>query len=215
MKERAITFTGDMVRATLEDLKTQTRFAVKQVAGYGNVREFQRSETPGYDYTFRCRRGLWQDFREVTFLKRCPFGSPGDRLYVRETWGINPDEGGVVYRATDPDWADDEGWKWRSPAIMPRQASRLVLEIVSVRVERLQSISEADAIAEGARRTRLPLATVDGCDVWHWGDYPTGTVSATAIDAFAAWCKQNKRRVGDWEENQCQWVIGYRRIANA
>lgn len=102
---------------------------------------------------------------------RCPYGAPGDRLWVRETWqaihvSIDPETGcgddvqaapsipkdsqngwwGVVYAATDP---QANGFAWRPSFYMPRWASRITLEVTEVRVERLQDISEEDAIAEG------------------------------------------------------------------
>lgn len=84
----------------------------------------------------------------------CPYGVPGDRLWVRETWMPAMDAGGGLVRyAADYDDAGREHMaslqRWRPSIHMPRQASRLTLEVVSVRVQRLQEISEEDARAEG------------------------------------------------------------------
>jgi len=104
-KSRPILFSGPMVRAILDGRKTQTRRLVNRVSGHGQVRQFQRSTTPGYDWQFRCRRGLWQDYRDSQFLTLCPYGQPGDELWVRETWApysadaVN-EEGEVIYRAS-------------------------------------------------------------------------------------------------------------------
>nr|WP_064782298.1 hypothetical protein [Thalassospira tepidiphila] len=103
----------------------------------------------------------------------CPYGKPGDLLYVRETWSghhifkdIKPSERGHINTEDGPVFKDelwfwaDGGPKWGDwekprPGIhMPRWASRITLEVTDVRVERLQSISEEDAIAEGVELMR-------------------------------------------------------------
>lgn len=162
MKSRPIIFRGDMVRAIREGRKTQTRRVV-------TLREFDRSGTPGYDWTFRDRRGVWNDYDNAHLLARqCPYGVPGDELWVRETWCFEADPitsrttERVLYKATDQcDFLDDgdgsavlnkdgsERSPWRSPLFMPREASRLTLVVRSVRVERLSEITNADARAEG------------------------------------------------------------------
>lgn len=99
-KERPILFSGDMVRAIRDGKKTQTRRIVK-------FKQFGRSYTPGYDWTFRgTRRGhtsssLWQDLRHDELLQLCPYGVRGDRLWVRETWApVNSECGpGFTYKA--------------------------------------------------------------------------------------------------------------------
>lgn len=162
MRERPSLFNGAMVRAILDGRKTQTRRPILSVARIGRVTEFQRSTTPGYDWIMRDRAMRWNDLREPSLMARCPYGVPGDRLYVRETW--NKEGGMITYRA-DGDWiaayrredaADDAARKARglrvrwSPSIhMPRWASRLTLEVTAVRVERVQGITEDDARAEG------------------------------------------------------------------
>lgn len=150
-KERPIIFSAPMVRAILDGRKKQTRRIVK-------LREFGRSETRGYDFIFRDRRGLWNDYSVADLMRKvCPYGAPGDRLWVRETFGLpSPCRCGtceplnkkhVSYRAdyTGERFVD----RWRPSIFMPRWASRITLEIVSVRVERLNNISEEDARAEG------------------------------------------------------------------
>lgn len=134
MRERPILFKGDMVRAILAGTKTQTRRPVKLKVGNDN-----RFDIPGKRTVMNIN-----DPRAVEF---CPFGQPGDRLWVRETWHSE--------RATHPVFAfyradgDDGKLIWRPSIHMPRWACRLVLEIVSVRVECVGDITEADAKAEG------------------------------------------------------------------
>jgi hypothetical protein len=127
-----------MVRAILDGRKTQTRRVVKgRDVRVGPIAVLHRVKRSDGD--------MWEQLN-------CPYGQPGDRLWCRETWA--PSYPGVTappfhYRATfDP--AEFAGMiRWKPSIHMPRWASRIMLEIVSVRVERLQDITEADAKAEG------------------------------------------------------------------
>lgn len=139
MKERPILFSGEMVRAILSGAKTQTR------------RLYRPRPCDNVD-----------DKHGPLVVLPSPYGSPGDRLWVRETWTHDHDsledaraahedamsESSVLYRASMTT-VDAEIYKWRPSIYMPRWASRITLEVTDVRVERLQAISEADARAEG------------------------------------------------------------------
>jgi hypothetical protein len=154
MKERPIIFSAEMVRAILDGRKTQTRRIVKNMP--------QEPACGGYfdAYNGGPHWNWWtHDNRCCLPQIQCPYGKPGDRLWVRETWRPSLSGGFTVYRADNG--ADertkalanahkDSTMRWRPSINMPRYASRISLEIVSVRVERLHDISEADAIAEGA-----------------------------------------------------------------
>lgn len=194
MTERPILFSAPMVRAILDGRKTQTRRIVKPQPPSDcapiRVEEFHPTvidrygdEGPGapifgaYDLG-----GEWG--------VRCPYGQPGDRLWVRETWRA---WGGTVrhvdYRATTEIPRPADGWK---PSIHMRRAdSRIMLEIVAVRVERLQDISEADAKAEGCQADPY-----DG---------------PTYYDHFALlWRSINGQ--GSWTTNPWVWVIEFKRV---
>jgi hypothetical protein len=149
--ERPILFSGAMVRAILAGQKTQTRRVVK-------LRELGPSPTRGYDWCFRDRRGMWNDVNDKLLVdKFCPYGKPGDSLWVRETWGAAREFDDVKPTHLDPDrdifyQATDEvpgGIRWRPSIHMPRWASRLALDVASVHVERLQEITTEAIIAEG------------------------------------------------------------------
>lgn len=166
-KERPILFSGPMVRAILEGRKTQTRRVMNpqpraldgRCVQFTRGRSFANSEADG---TFP--RWMLQD-RELSL---CPYGVPGDRLWVRETWlqwecprhdeGQPPgtrcdcdDPKSLRFLADHPVGTDREihAVRWRPSIHMPRYACRLVLEVTDVRVERLHDISEEDARAEG------------------------------------------------------------------
>lgn len=166
MKERGIIFNGAMVRAILSGKKTQTRRAITAktlhlfdvAAKVGECHELTSGEPA--------------DERSQTYYQQfCPFGQPGDRLWVRETFGyVSPDEHerphsecNIEYRADLPPGCTDRpgNWpaeecagdparpRWRPSIHMPRSAARIILEITDVRVERLNDISNDDALAEG------------------------------------------------------------------
>lgn len=142
VKHRPIIFKATMVRAIMEGRKTQTRRPLKPAP---TLRDRVWSWSAN-----RCGEGATWDNSITRGLERMlrrwsPFGQVGDRLWVKETWAEHPDGDGIIYRATDPGWDDSgSGLKWKSSMSMPRTASRLTLEILSVRVERVEAISEVD-----------------------------------------------------------------------
>lgn len=219
-KERPILFSGSMVRAILEDVKTVTRRAVKlqprsqaDIGSYGAGQPFIRHPDP-------TKRN-----------PECPYGRPGDRLWVRETWGVishdfdehgnmidwTPDRpakpvremrfgrgyysGHVIYRAEgETEWAgDDDGGgddrsAWKPSIHMPRVASRILLEITDVRVEQLQAISIGQICKEGLARSIYEFIPV-----------------TTAFDAFAeVWDSING--VGAWDANPWVWAVEFKRV---
>lgn len=196
MKERPIIFSAPMVRAILSGAKTQTRRVVK-------VRCHSICE--GDDG----KLWPWSEDAELAedFWHPCPFGKPGDRLWVRETWGALPHMLGgfqmdsLRYRA-DGEYQNEHGaWRWRSPLHMPRRASRITLEITDVRVERLQDISEADAVAEGCKPIR-PELVQDGLIV---------RPGRSAVEEFRlVW--EEIHGGGSWEKNPWVWVIEFKKL---
>lgn len=206
MKERPILFSAPMVRAVLADTKTQTRRIAKPVRhpDLGNV------YSPG---------ALALEHEPQHVIDRaCPYGQPGDRLWVRETWmdlrgtGI---EIRYAYCADTPrgSYGDDQrkcfGLKWRPSIHMPRSASRITLDITSVRLERLQDISEADAVAEGIEKQE------DGIG-WKRGpissDHPnTATRTAFPTLAFQSlWECING--TDSWKTNPWVWAVEFKRL---
>lgn len=164
MRERPILMSGPMVRALLEGRKTQTRRIVKPQPH----EDCGAIEVGRYHPTVVDRHGDEQPGAEIfgaysldgDWGAKCPYGAPGDRLWVREAWieydktgyVVDPTQGRFVYRADcAPGTFASDGiwWKWKSSIHMPRWASRLTLTLTDVRVERVQDISEAEAEAEG------------------------------------------------------------------
>lgn len=196
MKERPILFSGAMVRAILEGRKTVTRRVVK------GLDPERLGETMTRAQWRQVNRELPESFG-ITYL--CPYGKPGDRLWVRETWARvgNTDPGYLVYRATYPAClppglervpADirDAGYRWRPSIHMPRAASRILLEITAVRVERLHGISRGDAMAEGCPFPNMAA----GPDPRQW---------------FAElW--QEINGADSWAANPWVWVLEFKRV---
>lgn len=145
MKERPILFSGPMVRAIIERRKTQTRRIIKNQAlvehDNGKVLHVHSDKCPGFcDYA--CEN-------------KCPYGKPGDRLWVREKWALTNIGGEQfpVYSVCDS--RTDYGGPWRPSIHMFRHYSRINLRIKNIRVERLQDISEEDTRKEGVSPTPL------------------------------------------------------------
>ena len=154
---RPILFSGPMVRAILDGKKTQTRRIVKPqpTAHHWEI-------LPGYKRRVslhgcndgrihaRFQDSIPQNIDDPVWRK-CPYGKPGDRLWVRETWWECVDNNDrLYYAATEtPDTTDRRHYRKRPSIFMPRTASRITLEITEIRVERLQDINDADAHAEG------------------------------------------------------------------
>lgn len=233
MDERPILFNDTMVRAILAGTKTQTRRVVQSPA-----KNMQRAgmcviknRAPGdrwyrdYVWSMRSSSGVWGDYTHERFMSLCPYGQPGDRLWVREAFALSqrdPEDTDVsarepqwwdppVYRADGDlggEWTRFDGVQhvpirppWRPSTHMPRWASRLTLEVTSVRVERVQSISEEDAQAEGAKWAKRPaLAAVD------W------TCADTDRESFChLWESINGARPGcSWEANPWVWVVAFK-----
>ena len=181
MKSRPILFSGPMVRAILEGRKTQTRRAVKFNASH-------RIQLHGKQW----------HVEDPDAVMGCPYGQKMDRLWVRETFAdtrLESQRKPWTYRADESDIDRDMyPLKWKPSIFMPREASRITLEITSVRVERLNEISEEDAIAEG-----------------------------TSFDA-AIMCEPDRARraykllwnsingPGSWDKNPWVWVIEFEQI---
>lgn len=192
-KERPILFSGPMVRAILRgmDPKWQTRRAMRQDL-MGACGEPDIWEPSG--------AGAWRSFNHITAETQhihSPYGAPGDRLWVRETWG-KLDMGSVCYRADDESAVPADG-RWRPSIHMPKWASRLTLEVTEVRVQRLQEISEDDARAEG------PELWIDE------GGRRTQRNPKTAFRIL--WDSINGERKGcAWEDNPWVWSVSFRRF---
>lgn len=207
-KERPILFSGPMVRAILEGRKTQTRRVVKHQPIKGDV-------YPTKD------DGIWgaQTERSVTSYFACPHGQPGDRLWVRETWGLldtqpcdGPERATIGYRADGDGNAPNGRYQlWRPSIFMPRWASRLTLEILRIRVERLQDITEDDCIDEGVPHDGLVGYYCEEGDPNDPEDIGAHRCNWRA-GYKQLWDSLNAARGHGWDKNPWVWVIEFKRI---
>lgn len=217
MKGRPILFSGEMVKAILAGEKTQTRrIMVSQPKpdphGFGWIWESPRLEA-GYCHT---------DLGAMVRLAEAasPYGRAGDRLWVRETlretpegsWYYAADEQTVTLPKSDPripamlSWAHHKKGSTCVSIHMPRWASRILLEVTAIRVERLQDITEKDAEAEGIDRENLPpmLKAADSKKVW--------PIAKNHRELFAmGWdCINGKR--APWASNPFVYVVCFKPI---
>lgn len=218
IKERPILFKGKMVCANLNGNKTQTRRIVKPQCAFTSGSGFSWK-----GFLYGAAFNYSETVRNFAF-KACPYGKPGDRLWVRETWSVLADRhyAYVHYAATEEitkhidrrrltaeqdwqlaHWNKKDGW---APSIhMPRWASRILLEVVDVRVERLNDISEQDAKAEG-------ILQHSGGSYLDYQDEGESYVYGPR-DSFASlWSSINGRT--SWNDNPWVWCVTYKRIEN-
>lgn len=231
MKERGMIFNAEMVTAILSGRKTQTRRPIKwKQTRFTEIGE--REDGSNWPWS--------EDTEKVCdYWHPCPFGAVGDRIWVRETWGVvsheldddgriqpwTPDRpatvihempfgngyysGHAIYGADGEfTWGDDDGYEdgrscWKPAIHMPRAACRILLEITSVRVERLNNISEEDAAAEGVGQLRGGF----------WKHYQPGWTQHQ-ISARGSFVTLWKSIYGEenWQSNPWVWVIEFKRI---
>ena len=203
MKETPILFSGPMVRALLEGRKTQTRRVVKPQPFHYQAGGCWMLEVRG---NARC-------LGQSDWLEGCPYGQPGDRLWVREAWQALHSDDRVKPRDILPT-TDRSAWpcypasgdyvmggRIRPSIHMPRWASRLSLELTAMRVERLLAITEADALAEG----------ITPCPGGAFGVEDPFTPHNSAVKAyFALWDSLNDARGFGWASNPWVWVLEFK-----
>lgn len=206
MKDKPIIFSGPMVQAILEGRKTMTRRAITVPWCKG-----MRSMPYEPYYVETDGRLLYMDEcgEYHPMENKCPYGKPGTRLWVRETWASWCDEcdnnqgtgyddatcghGDCNRYAYKADNKGCPGGKWRPSIHMPKEAARIWLEVTNVRVERLQEITYDDCLREG---------------LWDYG---------TDVDTLAAfqdlWQKLNAKRGYGWEVNPWVWAVEFKGIS--
>lgn len=212
MKERPIPLKAHEVRSILEGRQTQLRRVVRpQPTERGEHINWRRYRVIGNEIVQEVQLVDGSHRYERTI--HCPFGQPGDRLWVRETWNSGWCDK-IIYRA-DGGSAKRAGYakepRWRPSIHMPRWASRITLEITNVRVERLKEISEEDAKAEGVR-----AFTKDGVLKKFFiedGDYTWADAPRFPRTAFSMlWDSINLKRGFGWDANPWVWVIEFKKI---
>lgn len=245
MKERPILFSAPMVRAVLAGTKTQTRRAVKPMRSQDWLTPDAIMRSPRakpviiegeqwaqfvHPMAGLLVNGIQHDEWSPLTCIRSPYGQPGDRLWVRETWqGPLMDAESMENEYRDNpvkfhlpefcEYAADGGaapefmtlddelvCRWRPSIHMPRWASRINLEITGVRVERLQDISEVDVLAEGVQRWPL------GYRVEITGEPKHESRSFDVAQHAYRWLWESINGPGSWDANPWVWVIEFKRI---
>lgn len=184
MADRPIIMSGESVRAIMAGLKTQTRRVIKPqpLQGLGYMMGCEKR------YVIQCGEDWPDDARDRV---KIPY-QPGDTLWVKETWAATKDRSVIIHRADsmfNDCLPEDLAWVWTSPISMPRWASRLSLLVTDVRAQRVQDISEEDAMAEGME------------SAWAYAAF-------SLRDRYeAAWNDINARRGFPFSSNP--WVFAY------
>ncbi|ENU55570.1 hypothetical protein [Acinetobacter baumannii] len=207
MTVRPILFNSEMVRAILSGNKTQTRRVIKPQPTLSQSSGFNwKGHSYGINSTYKGTIKNFVDSNQV-----CPFGKVGDQLFVQETYGTKirslggtPHES-FVYKADNPNeiaYYDCKGKgypvRWKPSSRMPRKASRILLEIVDIRVERLHEISDVDAKAEGFDKPKTD-STMQSNN------------SHNPVLNFQKHWEAIKGKES-WNENPWVWCISFRRI---
>ena len=200
-QEKPIIFKSEMIRATLDGRKTQTRRLIKPrdphkdcAWCYGRGHEYIDcgNELSGYDYRRPCR----------CCIPKCPYGRKGDLLYCRETWAVHPRFKTILYRADGEEYDDAPGygiWKpsWKPSIHMPKKYARIWLELTADPIpQRLRDISAMDCIAEGIPRSNAIEVSQRAKEEKIWFQYLINKINGP----------------GTWEKNPWVWKLEFKRI---
>ena len=214
--EHPILFSGRMVRAILAGQKTETRRPVKPQPGEGwdgmNIKceyfnptaeKKDGEQYPGPEvFGFADEDESWKS----------PYGAPGDRLWVRETW-LHDEIDGYYYRADKHEDGNSPDIKWRPAIFMPRACCRIYLQIEEIRVERLQAITHQGAIAEGIdlwlreKGIEFRATLID--------KYKSSLTTLSILQVAYSYLWEEINGKGSWDLNPWVWVIKFKRIINA
>jgi len=200
MKERPILFNGEMVRANLSGRKTQTRRVIKPQP-YDKLDNWRGDNTP-------C---VFISTNTGPDKRICPYGGPGDRLWVRESFSsgaadynkISTKRRRLLYKADHPNHKGLMA-QWRPSIFMPRWASRTTLEIIRVWVERIKDINEADAKAEGVQPYEVEHQNTAGRLL------PSSRLYVRQFRAL--WNSINAKRGYGWDVNPWVWGIEFKEL---
>jgi len=194
MKMRPILFSGSMVRALLGDCKTMTRRAIKKPEPTLFPDWFaSASWEPDFGLVVKDHEGKGRG----TWTRECTYGQPGDILWVRETFATDDGET-FWYRADGETY--NHGLPWKPSIHMPRRAARIFLQIIDVRVERLNVISDNGVKAEGIDQVRE-----------EWSRHPDFCETLTDRELFQTLWKSINGK-GSWGANPWVWVVEFRRL---
>ena len=207
MKYIPLLFSTPMIVPVIDKVKTKTRrtTGLNKINEDPNLWAFRGLGTNPDDENDKRLYAYFQMVPDGTWMYiRCPYGEPGDMLWVREAWNHWPVESQpYIYQATD---LRSCGHNWKPSIHMPRKACRLFLENKSVGIERLQDISEIDAVAEG-------------CSLYGpFGEYKGAPHPSGGGTKFRAYQKaksafqsvwEHINGEGSWNENPYVWVIGF------
>ncbi len=199
-----ILFSGPLVRAIREGRKTQTRRVIRNRAWAASGWATDDDNWPVIQPEHV--QGKWERLR-------CPYGQPGDRLWVKEAirferaWQDGYETSVFVADGTR---TKADAWPWKLKTLpgmfMPRGLSRITLEVVSVRVERLQDITPEDAVAEGIS---FPRCSCEVCSR-SIGMCPADQSQATML-FMELWESINAEK-HPWESNPLLWVIDFKQV---
>ena len=204
-KERGLICTGESVRSFLDDRKSQTRRVIKP----------QPEEKPSF-YPKGKLSWYWKNEyigAPVNLKDNCPYGQVGDRLYVKEkliNWCEANSCVSVAYYADEtkviPNDGSINGWGWKtntlSPRFMPKWAARIWLEIIGVRVERVQDIKRNDVLAEGVDQIHI--------DKYLRHNFHPDDAHGLAFKEL--WDSINAKRGYGWEVNPWVWILELKKV---
>jgi hypothetical protein len=210
MAEKPIMFSGEMVRAILEGRKTQTRRVIKPTAKGCTVGVYTCKGEATEAINTQDDGDPWDDVR-------CPYGQPGDTLWVRETWvelfdhhRDYPNIRQCAYRADCGAEGDrtrkEYGYKWKPSIHMPRKFARIFLTVKDVRVERVQDITWMDALKEGIEDDPGKTGGTRWFKRYDIGEYTTVDPCKSFM---TLWNSINEKRGLGWETNPWVWVIEF------
>lgn len=220
VKERGLPFQPDMALAAFEDRKTNTRRPIMHFDGSTYALD------PARVGEWKFRDGKWWAYPAgqggsalPIYDTKCPYGVPGDRLWVREAWRVHANYNTfdaatiwiasngdmrhcVYYEATGkiPEWAG----RYRYGRFMPRWASRTLLEVTDIRIERLQAISQQDAINEGGPPSHFSIDAISR--EYGYADFPRSWFAQL-------WDSINAERA-PWRKNPWVWVVVFKRVTH-